>query len=136
MFTHTFSRTAVGALLAALLLVPAAQADGWARDRLVAVDPAIAAAIHDRAILQPEPVTLDPAVQAALLERTSSATRPDDRAGTRGVGALPQPAQVAAANSFELNWIGIGVGAALAVLLAGLGLLLATRHTPTRATSA
>ncbi len=119
MFTHTLSRTAVGALLAAMLLVPAAQADDWARDQRMTIDPAIVSAIHDRASLQPEPV----------------ATRPDDRAGTRGVGTLPQPAQVAASDSFDLNRVGVGLGAALAALLVGLGLLLAVRHAPTRATS-
>ena len=135
MFTHTFSRTAIGALLAAILLVPAAQADNWAQDRRTTIDPAIVAAIHDRATLQPEPVALDPAIHAALVARTSAATRPDDRAGTRGVGALPQPAEVATDDSFAWNKAGIGVSAALALLLA-FGLLVAARRSPTRATSA
>ena len=135
MFIHTFSRTVLGALFAAILLVPAAHADDWARNQGVAINPAIAAAIHDRASLQPEPVRLDAAIQAALLERTYSATRPDDRPGTRGVGALPKSPQAATSNSFDLNSVSIGVGAALALLL-GFGLLMAVRHQPTRATGA
>jgi hypothetical protein len=157
MFSHTFSRNVLGAVLAASLLVPAAQADDWARDSGAALDPAIATAIRDRASLTPEPVVLDPAIasamrdhasvapegaaidpaiQAALLERASSITRPDDRAGARGVGSLPQPGQVAASEAFDWNIIGVGAGATFAALLLAFGSLIAVRHGRTRATNA
>ena len=60
MFSQTFSRTVLCAAFAAVLLVPAAQADSWARDASTGLDPAIATAIHDRPSLTPEPA-LDPA---------------------------------------------------------------------------
>lgn len=137
MFARLFTHSTLVAALAAVLLVPAALADDWGRDARIAIDPAIVAAIHDRANLAPAPVALDPAVQAALLDaRASSTTRPDDRAGARGVGALPQPEQTRAAGGLEWSIVGVGAGATLAALLLVLGSLLVVRHGRARVKSA
>lgn len=157
MFSHTFRRSVLGAVFAATLLVQAAQADDWARDSQAAIDPSITTAIHDRptlmpepvvldpafatairdrATVKPEPVVLDPAIRTALLERASSITRPDDRAGARGVGSLPQPEQVAAGETFDWNIVGVGAGATFAALLLAFGTLIAVRHGQARVPSA
>ncbi len=126
MFSHTVSRSVLGILLVATLLVPAAQADDWARDKYAPVDPAIATAIHDRASLNPQPAALGPA---------SSITRPDDRAGIRGVGSLAQPEHAASA-AFDWNIIRVGAAATFATLLLAFGSLIAVRYGRARVTSA
>jgi hypothetical protein len=135
MFSRLFVRSTLVAALAATLLVPAAQADDWGRDKSMQVDPAIAAAIRDRANLTPAPVALDPAIQAALLERAASVTRPDDRSGTRGVGSLLQPQQAQKAGDRDWSNVGFGAGATFVLLLA-FGSLLAVRHARARVTNA
>jgi hypothetical protein len=126
MFSHTVSRSVLGTLLVAVLLVPAAQADDWARDKYAAVDPAIAVAIHDRASLTPHP---------AALGSDSSITRPDDRAGLRGVGSLPQP-EPAGNAGFDWNVVTVGASVTFAALLLAFGSLIAVRHGRARVTSA
>ncbi len=152
MLRHTFSRTVLGAALAAALLVPAAQADSWGSD--VALDPAIATAIQDHAGQLPdsvpldpaiataisdrstsEPIALDPAIQTALLDRASS-PRPDDRAEARGTGALTASVGVAADDGFDWSTVGIGAGATFGALLLAFGSLLAVRHGRTRVSNA
>lgn len=120
MFPRPFVRSILTAALAAILLVPAAQADDWARDRAAQLDPAIAAAIQNGAsrVVQP------------------SAARPDDRAGTRGVGSLPQPQHAPAGTTFDWTSVGAGAGATLATLLLALGSVLAVRHGRARVKSA
>jgi len=154
MFSHTFGRTVLAAAFAATLLVPAAQADSWARDGRAALDPAIATAIRDHATatpeldpaiatairahaaMTPEPVALDPAIRTALLERASSPIRPDGRAGTRGVGSLPQPEREATSAALDWDLVSISAGAMFAALLLGFGSLLAIRHGRARVTNA
>jgi hypothetical protein len=156
MFSQNFSRTILCAVFAATVLLPAAQADNWARDGHAALDPAIATAIHDRASLTPEPaidlalatairdhasvtperVALDPAIRTALLERAASPVRPDDRAGMRSVGSLPQPEQAATSAAFDWNVVGIGAGATFAALLLCFGSLIVVRRGRTRFTNA
>jgi hypothetical protein len=155
MFFRTINRTVLVAAFAAVLLVPAAQADDWAADARPGVDVAIATAIHDRLTLNPEPaldpalatairehasvkqepLALDPAFRTALLERTTPPVRPDDRAGVRSVGSLPQP-EVTTSEAFDWDVVGIGAGATFAALLLGLGSLLAVRRGRTRFTNA
>ena len=140
MFSQTFSRTVLCAAFAAVLLVPAAQAGSGAGDvgtGLVGtgLDPAIATAIHDRPSLTPEPA-LDPAIRTALLERAASPVRPDDRAGMRSVGSLPQPEQAATSEAFDWDVVGIGAGATFAALLLGFGSLIVVRRSRTRFTNA
>ena len=120
MFSRPFVRTILTAALAAILLVPAAQADDWGRDKAAHLDPAIAAAIHDRA--------------SAVVE--SSAARPDDRPGAHGVGSLPQTEQAPAGRTFDWSSVGVGAGATIATLLLALGSLLAVRHGRARVKSA
>jgi hypothetical protein len=149
MFSHTVIRTALGAVLATMLLAPAALADGSASDRQVGLDPAIVTAIHNRvgataeqgtldpAIVRATPIPLDPAIQAALNEhRAATPTRPDDRLGTRGPGSLPQPSRVGTSGGFDWNNVGFGAAAALAALLLALGSAIAMRHARTRVTNA
>jgi hypothetical protein len=155
MLRHTFTRTVLGAVLAAALLVPAAQADSWARDGHVALDPAIATAIQDHAAQLPasvpldpaianaisdrstsELLALDPAIQTAMLDRTSSPTRPDDRAAVRGVGSLTPPVGVAPDDGFDGSTVGIGAAAFFGALLLACGSLLAVRHGRTRVSNA
>lgn len=157
MISRTFGRTILAAVIVGIVLVPAAAADSWARDQHVALDPAIATALQDRATVEhpslaldpaiatalrdratvaPQGVTLDPAIRTALLDRASAPTRPDDRPGTHGVGSLPAEEQVAASDSFDWNVVGIGAGATFAALLLGLGSLLALRHGRARVTNA
>jgi len=62
MLSHTIIRTVLGAVLATMLLAPAALADDWASDRQVGLDPAIVTAIHDRVGATAERGTLDPAI--------------------------------------------------------------------------
>lgn len=131
MFSHTFGRSVLGVVLAATLLVPAAQADGWARDSRAGLDPGIAAAIHDRASLTPEPVALDPAIRAALLERASSITRPDDRAGARGPGFVvtgPPLEAVASSDAFQWDDATLGAAAALGAMLLAAALAYGMRR--------
>ncbi len=127
MLRTTFSRTVVGVVLAAALLVPAASADDWARSGLdpaiatalqdhtsaapesVPLDPAIATAIRDQPTSQP--AVLDPAIRTALMEIASSSTRPDDQASARGVGSLPQPIEVASSGGLDWDSVRFGVGA-------------------------
>jgi len=155
MFSQSLSRTILFAVSAATLLVPAAQADSWARDGEARLDPAIATAIHDRAsvalepaldpalatairghaTVSPERVALDPAIRTALLERATPSPRPDDRPGMHGVGSLPLPDRAAPSDTFEWNVDGISA-AAFAALLLALGLLIAVRRAHTRVTSA
>ena len=134
MFSKAFHTTFLGIVLAATLLVPAAQADDWARDGLTGLDPATAAVIQDVSG-SPEQAMLDPAIRTALLERASSSTRPDDRPGIRGVGSLPQPEAVAPTEAFDWN-VGISAGAAFAALLLALGAWLVMRHGRARITNA
>ena len=136
MFSQTFSRTVLCAAFAAVLLVPAAQADSWARDARTGLDPAIVTAIHDDASVTPERGALDPAIRAALLARTVSPVRPDDRAGMRSVGSLPQPEQAATSEAVDWNVVGIGAGATFAALLLGFGSLIAVRRGRARLTNA
>ena len=134
MFSKTFHTTFLGIVLAATMLVPAAQADDWARAGLAGIDPAIATAIQGVRV-SPEQALLDPAIRTALLERASSSTRPDDRAGVRGVGSLPQPEAVAPTEAFDWN-VGISAGAAFAALLLAVGAWLVMRHGRARITNA
>ena len=158
MLSHTIIRTVLGAVLATMLLAPAALADDWASDRQVGLDPAIATAIHDRvgattergtldpaiatairdhANVSSTQIPLDPAIRAALLEhQAATAKRPDDRVGTRGPGSLPQPSPVATSGGFDWSNVGFGTGAALAALLLALGSAIAVRHGRTRVTNA
>ena len=135
MFSRLSVRSILTAALAAALLVPAGQADDWGLQARTTVDPAIAAAIHDRGSLTPAPVALDSSIQAALLERASSITRPDDRPGSRGVGSLPQSTGTAAEDGFEWS-TSVGAGAIVAALLLTCGTLLAVRLGRARVTSA
>ncbi len=84
MFSRPFVRVILTAALAAILLVPAAQADGWGRDNAAQLDPAIAAAVQDRASAVVQPSAALPVRAHAVL-----AVRPDDRAGLRGAGTTP-----------------------------------------------
>ena len=158
MLSHTIIRTVLGAVLAAMLLAPAALADDWASDRQVGLDPAIVTAIHDRvgattergtldpaiatairdhANVSSTQIPLDPAIRAALNEhQTATPTRPDDRMGARGPGSLPQLSPVATSDGFDWNNVGFGAGAALAALLLALGSAIAVRHARTRVTNA
>lgn len=135
MFSQSFSRTILCAVFAATLLVPAAHADSWARDSRAGIDPAIATTIHDRATLTPEPA-LDPAIRTALLERATPPIRPDDRAGMRSVGSLPQPERATASETFDWNVVGIGAGATFVALLLAFGSLIAVRRGRAHVTSA
>ena len=135
MFSQTFSRTVLCAAFAAVLLVPAAQAGSGAGDVGTGLDPAIATAIHDRPSLTAEPA-LDPAIRTALLERAASPVRPDDRAGMRSVGSLPQPEQAATSEAFDWDVVGIGAGATFAALLLGFASLIVVRRGRTRFTNA
>lgn len=119
MFSRPFVRIILTTALA-ILLAPAAQADDWGKDNAAQLDPAISAAIHDRAsaVVQPSPA------------------RPDDRTGARGVGSLPQPEQMLAGRTFDWSSVGVGAGATLATLLLALGSLLAVRHGRARIKSA
>ena len=155
MLRHTFTRTVLGVVLAAVLLAPVAHADDWARDGRIALDPAIATALQDHSTQPPasipldtaiavalgdrspaEQPALDPAISTALLDRASSTTRPDDRAQARGVGSLPQPVQAVSADGFDWDRVGIGAGATFAALLLALGSLLALRQRRTGVTNA
>lgn len=120
MLSHTFSRTVVALVFAAVLLVPAAQADDWGRNSVTQIDPAAVSAIHDRASLSVAPATV----------------RPDDRAGLRGVGSLAQPEEPAADGTFDWGTVEVGTGAAFAVLLLAFASLVAVRHGRTRVKSA
>ncbi len=120
MLRHTFSRTVVGLVLTAVLLVPAAQADNWGRDGVTQIDPAGVAAIHDRASLSLAPAS----------------DRPDDRAGLRGPGSVAQPEEPAADATFDWSNVEVGASALFAVLLLAIGSLVAVRHGRTRVKSA
>jgi len=105
MFARIFRRTVLGAAIALTLLVPAAQADDWARQSPLALDPALANAIHDRAAAGSKRLPLDPALRNVLAE------------------AAPQPVvATASANAFDWSDFGLGAGVAVAsmLLLAGL----------------
>jgi hypothetical protein len=158
MFSHTIIRTVLGTAVAAMLLSPAASAGDSNRHRHVGLDPAIvtglhrnaeettaepiwldpaiAAAMRNRSAVTLTPVPLDPAIRAAILEH--EATRPDDRAGARGVGALPQPIAAVTSGGFDRSSLGVGVGAgaALAALLLALGSAIRLRQARTRVTNA
>ena len=137
MLSHTIIRTVLGAVLATMLLAPAALADDWASDRQVGLDPAIVTAIRDHADVSSTPIPLDPAIRAALNEhQAATPTRPDDRLGARGPGSLPQPSPVATSGGFDWNNVGLGAGAAFAALLLALGSAIAVRHARTRVTNA
>ena len=71
MLRHTFIHTVLGAVIAAVLLAPAALADGWAAMR-VGLDPAIAVALQDRATAPPASVPLDTAIAVAISDRSSA----------------------------------------------------------------
>ena len=122
MFSHTFRRTLVCATVAMATLVPAAQADDWARDRArggAGLDPAIATAIRENksAALQQQ-VALDPGIRTAL-EAARLA-----RSEAPVAGLVP-------ADRFHWGDFGIGVGSAFGsmLLLAGLTAgILATRR--------
>jgi len=145
MLSHTIIRTVLGAVLATMLLAPAALADDWASDRRVGLDPAIVTALHNRvgataergtldpAIVSATLIPLDPAIRAALNEHQATPTRPDDRLGARGPGSLPQPSPVATSGGFDWNNVGFG---AVAALLLALGSAIAVRHARTRVTNA
>ena len=147
MFPNAFSRTILAAVVAAIVIVPVAHADSWARDGraldpaiataigdratvpagLAALDPAIATAIRERTTLAPESVAIASAIHTAQLERPTAAPRPDDRAAARGVGSLPQTRQVAASEAVGWSQFGLGAGAFVALLLA-LGSVTAVRR--------
>jgi hypothetical protein len=120
MFSRAFVRSIAAAALAATLLVPTAQADTWGQEKAARVDPAIAAAINDRANLAAQP----------------AAGRPDDLANARGVGSLPQPASASARGTFDWTNVGVGAGALFTALLLALGSLTAVRHGRGRVKSA
>ena len=84
MFSRPFVRIILSAALAVILLVPAAQADDWGKDNAAQLDPAIAAAIHDRASTVVQPSAARPVRAHGVL-----AVRPDDLPGLRGAGATP-----------------------------------------------
>jgi hypothetical protein len=136
MLSRLTVRSIFPVILAAVLFVPAAQADDWGLDARPSLDPAIAAAIHDHPNLTSLPVTLDPAIQAAVFERSSRSARPDDRPGLRGAGSL-HPSEPAPTGS-ELDWttLGVGGGVVLAALLLAIGSLLTVRYSRTRVKSA
>jgi hypothetical protein len=149
MLSHTIIRTVLGAVLATMLLAPAALADDSASNRRGGLDPAIVTALHNRvgataergtpdpAIVSATLIPLDPAIRAALNEhQAATPTRPDDRLGARGPGSLPQPSPVAMSGGFDWNNVGFGAGAALAALLLALGSAIAVRHARTRVTNA
>ena len=155
MLRHTFIHTVLGAVIAAVLLAPAALADDWGRDARVGLDPAIAVALQDRATAPPasvpldtaiavaisdrssaEELALDPAIRTALADRAADPTRPDDRAQARGAGSLPQPVQAAPADVFDWDRVGIGAGATFVALLLAFGSLLALRQRRTGVTNA
>ena len=83
-----------------------------------------------------ELLALDPAIRTALLERATSPVRPDDRAGMRSVGSLPQPEQAATSEAFDWDVVGIGAGATFTALLLGFGSLIVVRRGRTRFTNA
>lgn len=141
------SCTTLGVVLAATLLIPVAHADSWARDGrqldpalataigarttvpagLAGLDPAIATSIRERTTLAPEALAIAAAIRAAQLVKSTSATRPDDRAAARGVGALPQTQPVAASGGSDWGPLGLSAGAVAALLLA-LGSVVTVRR--------
>ena len=147
MFSRPLVRIILTAALAAILLVPAAQADDWGKDNAAQVDPAIAAAIqdHSSAVDQPSaarpvslavrpddraglrgagttpstPVALSDAVERAVLRHNAStAVRPDDRAGPRGAGTeVADNEPIATAASAGFHGADAGFGAAATLAL-------------------
>ena len=113
MFARTFRRTVLGAAIALTLLVPAAQADDWARQSPLALDPALANAIGDAARAS-QPLPLDPALRNVLAEAASSSTR----------AAAPQ---ATAADAFAWSDFGLGAGVAVAAMLLLAGLATGAR---------
>jgi hypothetical protein len=149
MFTHTFRRTVLCATVAMAMLVPAAQADDWARDRVrdggAGLDPAIATAIQESksAALQ----ALDPGIRTALQTAKAggdagAAGRPrtSNFVGGRSLDVLEAPrlardeapvAGLVPPDRFHWDDFGIGVGSAFGSLLLLAGLtagILATRR--------
>jgi hypothetical protein len=153
MFSHTFRRTVFCATVAMAMLVPAAQADDWARDRArdggAELDPAIATAIRESKSAALQPVVLDPGIRTALEAATA---RSDDASGAAGpprtssfvggrsldvleaarLARVQAPvAGVVPADRFHWADFGIGVGSAFGsmLLLAGLAAgILTTRR--------
>jgi hypothetical protein len=139
MFSHAFRRTVLGAAVAVMLLVPAAQADDWARDSQAGLDPAIATAVA--ASVMSEEVALDPAIRTALHQApVSSSTNgtfdrpsPDTRdaalrAHAQTAVASPGPLS---AGRFDWGEFGLGIGVAFGSMLLLTGLAagaLATRQ--------
>jgi hypothetical protein len=158
MFSHTIIRTVLGTAVAAMLLSTAASASDWNRDRQVGLDPAIVTALHrnaeettaepiwldpaiaaamrNRSDATSAPLPLDPAIRAAIRDRQTSTARPDDRAGTRGVGSLQHSARAVPSSRFDWSSFGVGVGAALAGLLLALGSAIRWRQARTRVVNA
>jgi hypothetical protein len=73
MFARSFRRTVLAAAVALTLLVPAAQADDWARQSPLPLDPALANAIGDNTTAASKPLPLDPALRNVLVEASSAA---------------------------------------------------------------
>jgi hypothetical protein len=114
MFSRTFVRTILGAAFATTLLVPAAHARTSAANVGAALDPAIAAAIHDRAI-GTAVVPLDPAIAAAIHDRAiGTAVVPLDPAiaaaiHDRAIGTAVVPLDPAIAAAIHDRAIGTAV---------------------------
>jgi hypothetical protein len=123
MFARTFRRTVLGAAVALTLLVPAAQADDWARESSLALDPALANAVHGSATA---PLPLDPALANAIRDRATAPSKPLPLdPALRNVLAAGAPQAIAAPSpgtGFGWSDFGLGAGAAVAsmLLLAGL----------------
>src|SRR3954452_6686127 len=103
MFARSFRRTVLAAAVALTLLVPAAQADDWARQSPLPLDPALANAIGDNTTAASKPLPLDPALRNVLVEASSAA----------GATAPQATAAPTAANGFA--WSDFALGAVVAV---------------------
>ena len=151
MFSHTFRRTVLCATVAMAMLVPAAQADDWARDLArggAGLDLAIATAIRENKSATLQQVALDPGIRTALQAAKArgdagAASRPRTSGivGGRSLDLLEAArlarseapvAGLVAADRFHWGDFGIGVGSAFAsmLLLAGLtaGILTTRRR--------
>src|SRR3954467_10822335 len=74
MFARSFRRTVLAAAVALTLLVPAAQADDWARQSPLPLDPSLANAIGDRTTAASKPLPLDPSLANAISDGAASAS--------------------------------------------------------------
>lgn len=151
MFSHTFRRTVLCATVAMAMLVPAAQADDWARDRArdggARLDPAIATAILESESAALQQVALDPGIRTALQAAkargdTGAAGRPRTSSivGGRSLDVLEAArlarfeapgAGLVPADRFHWGDFGIGVGSAFGAMLLLAGLtagILTTRR--------